>query len=262
MAQENHNGEYKGTIIFGIVIIGVVAIRGITYFWSLSNFFIFVTLLILFSTFYFISLSFPNRLIRFRLWYFSLQTLLILILCNLQPALDVTNLLFVTLSLQVVHVYSGRAVINWIVLYAILLTITMILWQGLTEGLILSLFFMAGGTFVVSYEVLYLQAKENQLKSQVLLTDLQDSHRKLKEYAAQAEELATARERNRLARELHDTVSQLIFSIMLTARSAQKLLDRDPERLPEQFDRLEEMTGNALSQLRSLIAQLRPPINP
>ena len=66
-------------------------------------------------------------------------------------------------------------------------------------------------------------------------------------------------ERNRLARELHDTVSQLIFSISLTARSAQLLLKRDPARVPEQLNRLQEMTTDALSQLRSLITQLRPP---
>jgi signal transduction histidine kinase len=92
-----------------------------------------------------------------------------------------------------------------------------------------------------------------------LLAELQQAHQKLQEYAEQADELATARERNRLARDLHDTVSQLIFSIILTARSARLLLDRDPARLPEQLDRLQEMTSNALSQLRSLIAKLRPP---
>jgi signal transduction histidine kinase len=259
MDQENLNRDYKGTMIFGIVIIGVVAARGITYYWGLSNFLIFVTLLIIFCMIYFLSLSFPDRIFRYRFLYFSLQTILILILSNLQPALDITNLLFITLSLQVVQVFSIRAATSWLVLYAILLIIVMIMEQGWMEGLILSLFFLAGGIFVVSYDLLYLQARGNQIESQRLLMELQISHQKLKEYAAQAEELATTRERNRLARELHDSVSQLIFSIMLTASSAQKLLEKDPARLPEQFDRLEEMTSNALGQLRSLIAQLHPP---
>ena len=68
-------------------------------------------------------------------------------------------------------------------------------------------------------------------------------------------------ERNRLARELHDTVSQLIFSINLTTRSAQLLLKKDPARVPDQLKRLQEMTTDALSQLRSLITKLRPPQN-
>jgi signal transduction histidine kinase len=91
-----------------------------------------------------------------------------------------------------------------------------------------------------------------------LLAELQQAHRELQENAAQAEELASARERNRLARELHDSVSQVIFGITLTSQSARLLLERDPARVPEQLDRLQEMTASTLGQLRSLIAQLRP----
>jgi len=261
MPQENPNQDYKGTMIFGIVIIGVVAVRGIAHYWGLSNLFVFITLLILFSTAYFLSLAFPDRIFQHPHLYFSLQVILIFILGNFQPALDVTNLLFVTLSLQVVHVLSTRTAISWLVLFAVMLTIVMIMGQGWMEGLTLSLFFLAGGAFVVSYDLLYLRARENQRESQRLLNELKISHEKLKEYSAQAEELATVRERNRLARELHDSVSQLIFSIVLSTMSAQTLLEKDPARLPEQFDFLEELTGSALSQLRSLITQLRPPIS-
>ena len=71
--------------------------------------------------------------------------------------------------------------------------------------------------------------------------------------------LAVEHERNRLARELHDSVSQAIFSITLISQSARLLLNRDPARVPVQVDRLQTMTADALAQLRSLIAQLRPP---
>jgi two-component system NarL family sensor kinase len=70
--------------------------------------------------------------------------------------------------------------------------------------------------------------------------------------------LAAARERNHLARELHDSVGQMIFSITLTSQSARLLLERDPTRVPGEIQRLQEMTSNALNQLRSLIAELRP----
>ena len=101
--------------------------------------------------------------------------------------------------------------------------------------------------------------RRTRRRAGALLADLQSAHTRLQEYAAQAEELASARERNRLARELHDSVSQAIFSITLTSQSARILLEREPARVPEQVDRLQEMTGQALVQLRSLIAQLRPP---
>jgi len=80
-------------------------------------------------------------------------------------------------------------------------------------------------------------------------------------YASQVEDLAAVQERNRLARELHDTVSQLIFSINLTTRSVQLLLKKEPARVPEQLSRLQAMSTDALTQLRSLITQLRPPQN-
>ena len=91
---------------------------------------------------------------------------------------------------------------------------------------------------------------------------LKSANKELAHHASVLETLAVSRERNRLARELHDTVSQMIFSITLTSQSARLLLERDPARVPEQLDRLEEMTGRALGQLRSLIAELRPPQNP
>jgi signal transduction histidine kinase len=53
-------------------------------------------------------------------------------------------------------------------------------------------------------------------------------------------------------------VSQLIFSINLTISSAQLLLKKDPVRVPEQLNVLQEMTSSALNQLRSLITELRP----
>jgi signal transduction histidine kinase len=72
------------------------------------------------------------------------------------------------------------------------------------------------------------------------------------------EELAAMEERNRLARELHDSVSQTMFSLLLATRSAQILLERDPVRVRPQLEQLQELTQSALAQMRSLIAELRP----
>ena len=115
---------------------------------------------------------------------------------------------------------------------------------------------------VISYDLLYARTQADQTESQTLLAELQQAHHELQEHAAQAEELAAARERNRLARDLHDSVSQIIFGITLTSQAARLLLEREPARVPELLDRLEEMTGSALGRLRSLIAQLRPSQTP
>jgi signal transduction histidine kinase len=72
-------------------------------------------------------------------------------------------------------------------------------------------------------------------------------------------ELSVLSERNRLALELHDVVSQKLFSVMLTAEAAATQLDRDPPAAREQVDRVRVLAREALDELRSLILGLRPP---
>jgi signal transduction histidine kinase len=75
----------------------------------------------------------------------------------------------------------------------------------------------------------------------------------------QSRELSAVAERNRLALELHDVVSQKLFSLMLTAEAAGTQLGRDPAAARQQVDRLRELAREALDELRSLILGLRPP---
>jgi signal transduction histidine kinase len=75
----------------------------------------------------------------------------------------------------------------------------------------------------------------------------------------QGRELSILSERNRLALELHDVVSQKLFSMTLTAEAAATQLDRDPEAARAQLERLRTLSREALDELRSLILGLRPP---
>jgi len=75
----------------------------------------------------------------------------------------------------------------------------------------------------------------------------------------QSRELSILSERNRLALELHDVVSQKLFSLMLTAEAARAQIDSDPEAARTQIDRLRSLAREALDELRSLILGLRPP---
>ncbi|HEX2468304.1 MAG TPA: GAF domain-containing sensor histidine kinase [Solirubrobacterales bacterium] len=72
-------------------------------------------------------------------------------------------------------------------------------------------------------------------------------------------ELSILSERNRLALELHDAVSQKLFSMVLTAEAVATLLDRDPDAASAKLARLKELADEALGELRALIAELRPP---
>jgi len=75
---------------------------------------------------------------------------------------------------------------------------------------------------------------------------------------AQTRQLAVLEERNRLARELHDSVTQSIFSIGLIAQALPSLIAQHPDRAIERVQRLGELARGALAEMRSLIFQLRP----
>jgi signal transduction histidine kinase len=74
----------------------------------------------------------------------------------------------------------------------------------------------------------------------------------------QAQELAALEERNRLARELHDSVSQALYGIALGARTARALLHSDPSRLDEPLDYVLTLAEAGLTEMRALIFDLRP----
>jgi len=71
-------------------------------------------------------------------------------------------------------------------------------------------------------------------------------------------ELSTIEERKRLARELHDSVTQTLFSILLTAEAAASLVASDPDRARAELDQLQALTQAAMDEMRSLIFELRP----
>lgn len=75
----------------------------------------------------------------------------------------------------------------------------------------------------------------------------------------ESRELSIVAERNRLALDLHDAVSQKLFGLVLSAESAGTLLERDPAAAHEQIEKLRTVAQEALDELRSLVFELRPP---
>jgi signal transduction histidine kinase len=74
----------------------------------------------------------------------------------------------------------------------------------------------------------------------------------------QARRLAVLEERQRLARELHDSVSQALYGIGMGASTARALLERDPSQAVEPLDYVISLTEAALAEMRALIFELRP----
>lgn len=74
----------------------------------------------------------------------------------------------------------------------------------------------------------------------------------------QAKELATIQERQRLARDLHDAVSQTLFSTSLIAEVLPRLWERNPDEGRKRLEEIRQLTRGALAEMRTLLLELRP----
>ncbi|MCD9026496.1 HAMP domain-containing sensor histidine kinase [Cohnella silvisoli] len=95
-----------------------------------------------------------------------------------------------------------------------------------------------------------------QLESRLKLLQQLGERDVMEEVSSQ--EAAVLEERKRLARDLHDTVSQQLFALHMSASSLPKLLERDSEHAQKVMEQLIAMSSSAQRQMRGLIAQLRP----
>jgi NarL family two-component system sensor histidine kinase LiaS len=78
------------------------------------------------------------------------------------------------------------------------------------------------------------------------------------ELAGKARFTAIIEERQRLARELHDAVSQQLFAISMTATALGRTMDKDFEKAKKHVALIEEMSSVAQSEMRALLLHLRP----
>lgn len=195
----------------------------------------------------------------FSLAYLLLQTGLVVALLLVPPILDFFGFLFIPLSMQAVFLVGRRLGFVWIGLFSLAMAGPMLIDEkGWVFGLTMTVL-NTGYCFLFSGYAHQVQRSEAAREhNEQILGELQVAHRRLEGYALQLEGLAAERERNRLARELHDSVTQTVFSMNLTVQSARLLLEREPDRAAGQLVRLEELAASAMGEIQALVSQLRP----
>lgn len=193
----------------------------------------------------------------------ALQTALVLLLCALDPtsssAANYFSILFFIMSAVVALFFRQRYAILWIVVFSLVSAGALVILHGLAEGLRSSLPNIAGyfffGTFANALRQAHL-ARQNNAR---LLEQLRSANEQLQEYAGQVERLAIVEERNRLAREMHDTIGHRLTVAAVQLEGAQRLIPRDPERAGRMVGTVREQVREALNELRHTVAALRQP---
>ena len=121
-------------------------------------------------------------------------------------------------------------------------------WQdGLREGL---------GTLAVT--TFTLVVTELLVRERRARAELAQANERLRDYAAQAEQLATIQERNRLARDIHDGVGHHLTVVQMLLEAARAVIrTADADRLDGMLAKAQEQSGQALAEVRRSVAALR-----
>lgn len=120
-----------------------------------------------------------------------------------------------------------------------------------TLGVALAVAFVALFANVSRLEVLA------RTRSDALRGELEAAHQRLAAYSVQAAELAASRERNRMAREIHDSVGHHLTVVSVQLEAAELVLDRDPEDARRRIVRAKELTRGGLAEVRRSVGSLR-----
>ena len=241
--------------VFSYLMVGAVALRGIAAYPAVRS------PIILFLGLFILLMLAESLVFQLGNWlsvvYVVIQITVMVILFVVEPDGDVWSILLLPSCIFVMRRYSPRIGWMWIGVFSIVMSV-MLVYGHQEYAPQFIIIYLAAYLLVGSYALMLKQTEDARQESQALLRQLQEANQQLQDYVGHVEELTTIKERNRLARELHDSVTQTIFSMTLITRSTLILQERAPEQVSEKLNQLQELAHNALSEMRTLIYQLRP----
>jgi signal transduction histidine kinase len=117
--------------------------------------------------------------------------------------------------------------------------------------------YATGFVFMIAFTLITKQALNARRREAALRCEVQAANEQLRAYATQVEELATTRERNRVAREIHDGVGHYLTVVKTQLDAAAALLPADPERAKTVLTKAARLSGEALDDVRRSVGTLR-----
>lgn len=186
------------------------------------------------------------------------QCAVILVLLTQSDASDYFAVLLAAPTMQAMERWRPRAVAVLISVFAALTGLGLASEYGVAGALPLVALYAATNVFFAAYVFAARRAVAARARSEALAADLREANRRLVESGERAERLGAARERQQLARDLHDSVTQTLFSMTLTAQSALLLLRRDAREVTAQLDLIDELARAAVEETAVLGAGTGP----
>jgi signal transduction histidine kinase len=192
--------------------------------------------------------------------YLGVHGSLVTALMFLQPGWTMYPVLFFPPSMWAILALGVRTGGTWIVAYVVAIAASFAYSMNLGEGLIALFLYGVLYALIAAFAAAVVRADTARRESQALLAELREAHRQLQDYALRAEEMAVVEERNRLAREMHDTLGHRLTVAAVQLEGAQRLCTQDHERAASMIGTVREQVGEALGELRSTVATLRTPV--
>lgn len=187
--------------------------------------------------------------------YTLVQSTLVIAMIYNDPTIDFLNMLFYPLSFQAVLFFNDPVGFACIGVFSVAMLGMLLAGLEWEAGLTMVLAGSGANFLMGSFAHLIKRTEKRRADNQELLGNLQEAYRQLKDSAVQAEALAATAERHRLVRELHDSLTQTLFSMNLAVQSAQISLGDDSLHPEEYIDRLQNLARNAASEVQTLTGQ-------
>lgn len=186
----------------------------------------------------------------------SVQAGLFVVICLVAMHLLVYIFLYLTLvGITILSISQVRQAILAGVIFLVLGIPAYIFYSNFVGIDVVPLFYVPVTLFIIVAAILFTQQVYAQARTQNLLDELAESHRQLEAYADQVEDLTLTNERQRMARELHDTLAQGLAGIILQLEAA------DSHLVNEKFERAQTIIRQAMTRARAALAESRQVID-
>lgn len=261
-ANERFTGVGVNVVVITLAIVALLPLLFSTTFWALPTWQIVLTLLV--WGLYLLNGTSGMMLHERYLYlpiapylYFGLQIGLMagLLFLTRSSSGTIWILILPIAAQSLSHGWMSTAVVNLLLLG--LVWVAYLRSESWQDTLITLLSIGAAMAFTLIFTSIAVRESSARSEIQRLATDLRLANHRLAEYAAQVEELATMRERNRVAREIHDNLGHYLTVVNVQIEAAKTVMHSQPDKAQDALNKAQNLTQEGLAAVRRSVSALR-----